>query len=207
MCVDIFCRMTDPNPAALHAHDPRWASQALAWLNRIRAAMSDLPGAGAAEFDHIGSTSVRGLAAKPYIDLQVRIDPLPEEKLLRARWEPLGLVRTRGARPDSPGVYADVPRGADDNLPPEVWEKRLFVHPAENLIVHVRRADSPWGQYTVWFRDWLREHPDARERYEKTKRQLAERNVGKSDYDDYTRAKSAFFDDVEREFVSWARAR
>jgi GrpB-like predicted nucleotidyltransferase (UPF0157 family) len=57
----------------------------------------------------------------------------------------------------------------------------------------------------VWFRDWLRAHPEARRRYEKTKRVLSEANAGKPDYDDYTRAKSAFFDEVRPLFVAWHR--
>jgi GrpB-like predicted nucleotidyltransferase (UPF0157 family) len=56
----------------------------------------------------------------------------------------------------------------------------------------------------VWFRDWLRQHPEARQRYEATKRTLAQRNVGKADYDDYTRAKTAFFDEVHSTFAAWA---
>jgi dephospho-CoA kinase len=89
----------------------------------------------------------------------------------------------------------------------EVWEKRLYVHREESVILHLRRTDSPWGRYTVWFRDWLRAHPAECARYEQTKRLLSERNVGKPDYDDYTRAKSAFFDDVQESFTSWACGR
>lgn len=199
--------MSDANPAALHPHDPRWLPRAATWLERIAGAVRDLPGGGTAAFDHIGSTSVPDLAAKPFVDLQVRISPLPGEEPLSERLRPWGLVRAHGSRPDSPGVHADLPRAGDDQLPPEVWEKRLYVHPEEHLILHVRRADSPWGLYTVWFRDWLREHATARARYETTKRRLSAQNVGKADYDDYTRAKSAFFDEVEQEFVSWAKAR
>jgi dephospho-CoA kinase len=57
----------------------------------------------------------------------------------------------------------------------------------------------------VWFRDWLRAHPEDRQRYEDTKRELSVLNVGKPDYDDYTRAKTAYFDDVQSAFVTWAR--
>jgi dephospho-CoA kinase len=89
----------------------------------------------------------------------------------------------------------------------EVWEKRLYVQRRESVILHVRRTDSPWGRYTVWFRDWLRAHPDERSRYEEAKRLLSEQNAGKPDYDDYTRAKTAFFDDVQETFTSWARGR
>lgn len=70
----------------------------------------------------------------------------------------------------------------------------------------MRRADSPWGCYTLWFRDWQRANPEPRERYEATKRTLAQQNLGKPDYDDYTRAKSAFFREVHDTFAEWAKA-
>ncbi len=192
------------NPAALQEHDPAWASRADEHLDQVRQAFRGLPGAGDAAYDHIGSTSVPGLAAKPYIDLQVRILPLPSHAQLVPRLEPLGFHRARGARPDSPGVTRDVPRG-DEQAPDEVWEKRLYVQQREGVILHVRRSDSPWGRHTVWFRDWLREHPAERVRYEQTKRQLSRESVGKPDYDDYTRGKTAFFDEAQPTFTSWAR--
>lgn len=172
-------------------------------LSALHAAFDGVAGADAASFDHIGSTAVAGLPAKPLIDLQVRISPLPDEDELRRRLEPLGYVRARGSRPDSPGVDRDIPRGtriADT----AVWEKSLLWHEGEQAILHVRRADSPWGLYTIWFRDWLRATPDARERYAAEKRRLSAEQFGRSDYDDYTRAKTDFFDLVQAEFESWA---
>ncbi len=194
------------NPAALKPHDPAWASRAAGHLARARDALIEVPGAVDAIFDHIGSTSVPGLAAKPYVDLQIRMLPLPSHDELRDRFAPLGFERAIGARPDSPGVERDIPRG-DEQVPDEVWEKRLYVNHDESVILHIRRADSPWGQYTVWFRDWLRAHRSERERYEYTKRQLSAENAGKPDYDDYTRAKTAFFDDVQQDFTAWAHER
>lgn len=194
------------NPAALRAHDSAWAPRAAAHLDQVREALSGLPGADDGIYDHIGSTSVPGLAAKPYVDLQIRILPLPSHDELEARLAPLGFDRARGARPDSPGVDRDIPRG-DEQAPVEAWEKRLYVHRPESVILHIRRADSPWGRYTVWFRDWLRAHPAERERYETLKRKLSMENAGKPDYDDYTRAKTAFLDDVQEAFTTWARAR
>ncbi len=85
-----------------------------------------------------------------------------------------------------------------------MWEKLLFSHEGAQAILHVRRADSPWGLYTIWFRDWLRADPDARQRYEAVKRTLSAQQVGRADYDDYTLAKTAFFDEVQVEFEAWA---
>src|SRR5262245_12630034 len=191
------------NPAALSAPDPSWGPRAAEHLTTVRQAFDGLPGARDAAYDHIGSTSVPGLAAKPYLDLQVRILPLTSHDELAVRLAPLGLERALGSRPDSPGVSRDGPCG-DEDVPDEVWEKRLYVHRGDGVILHIRRADSPWGRHTVWFRDWLRAHPAERLRYEETKRRLSEQNSGKADYDDYTRAKSAYFDDVWRSFVAWA---
>jgi GrpB-like predicted nucleotidyltransferase (UPF0157 family) len=196
----------DPNPADLWPHDPRWADRAQTVLTEIRDVLRDLEGAEQAAFDHIGSTSVPGLMAKPYLDLQVRMLPLPTHDELTARLAPLGLERAQGSRPDSPGVTRDVPRG-HEIVVPEVWEKRLYVGLAGSVILHVRRSDSPWGLHTVWFRDWLRATPGARADYEATKLELSAQNVAKPDFDDYTRAKTAFFDRVQVEFTSWAAAR
>jgi GrpB-like predicted nucleotidyltransferase (UPF0157 family) len=181
------------NPAALSVHDPAWQDRAARFLDDIRQALRDVLGAGDAAYDHIGSTSVPGLAAKPYVDLQVRILPLPSYTDLSRRLKPLGFERALGARPDSPGVNHDIARG-DEPVADEVWEKRLYVHRRESAILHIRRNDSPWGRYAVWFRDWLREYPGERARYEQAKRELSAANIGKADYDDYTRAKTVYFD-------------
>ncbi len=47
------------------------------------------------------------------------------------------------------------------------------------------------------FRDWLRAHPEEAARYERTKRALAAEHADDPDYDDYTRAKTAYFDQVQ----------
>jgi GrpB-like predicted nucleotidyltransferase (UPF0157 family) len=194
------------NPASLREHDAAWALQAQRYLADIRQALGGVPGAQTAAYDHIGSTAVPGLAAKPYVDLQVRVIPLPSHVELGIRLEPLGFERALGARPDSPGVGRDIPRG-DELAPAEVWEKRLYVQRDESVVLHLRRSDSPWRHYTVWFRDWLREHPAERARYGQTKRELSKQNAGKPDYDDYTPAKTKFFDEVQQSFTAWARAR
>jgi dephospho-CoA kinase len=194
---------TPDNPAALAEYDPGWPGRAARALAAIEARLQDLPVVSEARFDHIGSTSVPDLAAKPVIDLQVSLLPLPEDDELIARLGPLGYRRATGSRPDSPGVYRDLPRGAgvaDD----EVWTKSLFVNEDATVILHIRRADSPWAHYTVWFRDWLRAHPTRRHEYETIKRELSAQNAGKPDYDDYTRAKTAFFDQIQDQFEHWA---
>jgi GrpB-like predicted nucleotidyltransferase (UPF0157 family) len=72
---------TNANSAALVPHDPAWASAAEDVLRDVGEVLADLPGAGEASYDHIGSTAVPGLAAKPCLDLQVRILPLPSHEM------------------------------------------------------------------------------------------------------------------------------
>lgn len=196
----------EENPAALVEHQTEWTRRAAHLLSEVRGALSGLTGAEGATLDHIGSTAVPGLPAKPFLDLQLRITPLPGEADLCSRLDQLGFVRARGARPDSPGVDRDIPRGSA-RADPAVWEKLLFWHEEEQAILHVRRADSPWGLYTIWFRDWLRASSDARRRYASEKRRLSAEQRGKADYDDYTRAKTEFFDQVQSEFERWASKR
>lgn len=196
----------EENPAALVEHQPSWPRRAARLLSEIRDALAGLTGVETAALDHIGSTAVPGLPAKPFLDLQLRISPLPGEADLCGRLDRLGFVRARGARPDSPGVDRDIPRGSAQ-ADPAVWEKLLFWHEDEHAILHVRRADSPWGLYTIWFRDWLRASPEARHRYETEKRRLSAAQRGKADYDDYTRAKTEFFDQVQSEFETWSSNR
>lgn len=162
----------------------------------------------AESFDHIGSTSVPGLLAKPFVDLQVRVEELPEPDVLDQALATAGFVPAPGSRPDSPGVHRDIPRGSEQ-VPDRVWRKRLFVHDINGpdaAILHVRLSASPWGRYTVWFRDWLRAHPQAQERYAAFKKVAAAEHAGAADYDDYTLAKTAFFDQVQADFEAWGRA-
>lgn len=62
-----FNRVSEENPAALVEHQAEWAQRASRLLSGVRDAMDGLDGAEAATLDHIGSTSVPGLAAKPFV--------------------------------------------------------------------------------------------------------------------------------------------
>jgi dephospho-CoA kinase len=194
-----------PGPAVLQPYDPTWPARATRLLTAVRAALAPL---GVAEaFEHIGSTAVPGLPAKAYVDLQVTMSEFPEPAVLDAALAPTGFEPAVGARPDSPGVHRDLPRGAEV-VADDVWRKRLFVRDLdgpEASILHVRRSSSPWARYTVWFRDWLRAHPEARDRYAAFKAAAAAEHAGDPDFDDYTRAKTAFFDEVQDEFEAWGR--
>jgi len=181
-------------PPVLVPHDPAWATRAQQHLSMIRDALTVLlnnPDTGV--YEHIGSTAVQGLAAKGVVDLQVRLPALPEPSELDAALASAGWIPATGSRPDSPGVYRDLPAPGDE-YSQWVWAKRLFttVDPAPPAILHVRLLASPFGLRTVAFRDRLRADPDLRRSYEQLKLDLAATHADAQDYDDYTRAKTSF---------------
>ena len=193
-------------PADLLPADPTWGAQAAALLADVRRAFAPLEGADEMRFDHIGSTAVPGLAAKPFLDLQVRVPVLLPVEDWAAALGSTTFRHAHGSRPDSPGVTFDLPRGSTGRDDDDLWAKSLFVSTEPAAILHVRRDDSPWAAYTVALRDLLREDPGRRVQYESLKRGLARDHADDEDYDDYTRAKTVFFDEVQDELERRARA-
>lgn len=190
--------------AVLGDYDPTWPVRAQQLLDQVGSALDSLTESERFRYEHIGSTAVPGLAAKPIVDLQVRMPTLPSLEELATLLTSTNFVPAHGARPDSPGVYRDTPRPGDEDAA-ELHDKRLFHAPGQAAILHIRRTDSPFAEFVVMFRDWLRHHPHQARRYEQLKRGLAEQRATDHDYDDYTRAKSSFFDEIEPHMRAWAR--
>ncbi len=192
--------------AVIVAYDPAWPVRAQQLLNEVRSVLVFLTEADHFAYEHIGSTAVPGLAAKPIVDLQVRMPSLPDLADLADILGRTPFVPAHGARPDSPGVHRDIPRPGDAT-DAALYEKRLFHAPSEAAILHIRRTDSPFAQFVVEFRDWLRHHPDQAGRYEQLKRTLATQHADDPDYDDYTRAKSTFLNKIQPQMRAWAQNR
>jgi dephospho-CoA kinase len=187
----------------LLAHDAHWAAVAARRCRALLLALGALDPAGRLglrRIDHVGSTAVPGLAAKPFLDLQVTFDRLPAAADLAAALAPLGWAPAAGARPDSPGVHRDV-RHPDDRAPDAVYAKRLLVapDPVRPAILHVRQTASPFARRVVRFRDLLRADAAIRVEYEAIKRAAADAHAGDADYDDYTRAKGGWLTGAYRE--------
>jgi GrpB-like predicted nucleotidyltransferase (UPF0157 family) len=119
----------------------------------------------ALRIDHIGSTSVPGLAAKDIIDIQVTVqdlDPKLEKVLVRAGYQRL-IDITRD----------HLPPGGDPH--PLEWSKWMFKPsaPGRPVNLHVRVAGRANQRYPLLFRDYLRSHPLAAEAYGRVKSALA----------------------------------
>ncbi len=127
--------------------------------------------ATALRIDHIGSTAVPGLAAKPCVDIQVSVASLEPDQEYSRPLEEAGYLHRPDAEP----------------------EHRFFERPG--FHVHVCRAGSAWERRHLAFRDHLREHADIAAEYERLKRGLA---AILDDSGRYADAKTAFVREVER---------
>ena len=147
----------------LVAYDPVWAERFRREAGRIHAALGD-----DVRVEHIGSTSVPGLAAKPIVDiLLVLDDPADKDSYLPALERAGYELRVRE---------------------PDFWRHRMLRTPERDVHVHVFPPASPEVERYLVFRDRLRAEPEERELYAATKRRLAARDWATMDH--YAQAKT-----------------
>ena len=142
-------------------HDPTWPRTYAEHEERIRRAL----GPAAVQVEHIGSTSVPGLAAKPIIDVLVTVEDITAEEdhvdlLLDAGYQ----LRVR-----EPG-------------------HRLVRTPARDVHVHLLEVGDQAAADYLLFRDRLRADPADRRLYEDTKRALVDQDW--ADMNAYAEAKT-----------------
>jgi GrpB-like predicted nucleotidyltransferase (UPF0157 family) len=163
--------------------DPGWVVRAAAELRRVATAV----GATAVRADHVGSTAVPGLAAKPIVDLQLSVTAMEPQA---AYVEPL-----RGLG------YLFVP---DPGSPEYV----LFARPPErprSYHLHVCAAGSRHEARHLAVRDFLRAHPREAAAYAAHKRAVAARFP--QDRLAYIAGKEAYVVALERRALAWATGR
>lgn len=144
----------------LVAYDAAWPLRYECERERIAGALGD----SAERIEHIGSTAVPGLIAKPIIDMLVATRDVRDERI-RAALEHAGYV-----------------------LRVDELEHRMFRTLERDVHVHLWQALSPEIDRHVLLREWLRSHPKDRALYEHVKRVLAQREW--CEQNDYAQAKS-----------------
>jgi GrpB-like predicted nucleotidyltransferase (UPF0157 family) len=131
-------------------YDPSWPLTYLQEADRLRQVL----GERVLKLEHVGSTSVPGLAAKPIIDMLLVVPDSSDEPsyvpdLLAAGY----VLRIRE---------------------PEWYQHRMFKGPEVDINLHVFSDGCQEIQRMLLFRDWLRQHAEDRDLYVNTKRKLAQ---------------------------------
>jgi len=130
-------------------YDPSWPSRFERWKQHLHSVLGET----AVRIEHVGSTSVPGLAAKPIIDIQVSVRDLDDEPRYVPQLEQIGLqLRSRDDLHRYFRPFADRPR---------------------DVHVHVCIAGASWEREHLLLRDYLRTRPHARDRYAAAKRHAA----------------------------------
>jgi GrpB-like predicted nucleotidyltransferase (UPF0157 family) len=156
-------------------YDPAWPSVFEEEASAIRRALGDI----AERIEHVGSTSVPGLAAKPVIDIQVSVASL---------------------FPRSPIVGPLVALGYRHAIDP-IETQHEFLHVGyepedpHKVHVHVCQTGSGWERRHLAFRDHLRANTDDAAAYASLKRDLADRHP--RDIYAYVEGKTEFVRSVE----------
>ena len=136
-------------PVELVEYDPAWPGLFEREAERIRGAL----GESARLLEHVGSTSVPGLAAKPIVDIVLAVPDSSQEPRYMPALEAAGYVlRIRE---------------------PEWYEHRVFRGPDTNVNLHVFSDGCEEIDRMLAFRDHLRSNEADRRLYEQTKRDLA----------------------------------
>lgn len=152
-------------------YQERWPQE----FNTIGSALRKGLGKLAVRIDHIGSTSVSGLAAKDIIDIQISVASLSED--VYQAMSAMGYTRTEINGDHRPAQAA----GEDKE-----WEKWLFRSPPlqRRTNTHVREMGRANQRYPLLFRDYLRKHPATAEAYAELKRRLAQNLADPETYPD-----------------------
>jgi GrpB-like predicted nucleotidyltransferase (UPF0157 family) len=174
----------------IEPYSEKWPSEFASVDGRLREALGDV----AVRIDHIGSTSVPGLAAKDIIDVQIAVLDLDDPRLAGAFGQ-LGVTAT--------DIATDhVPPG--DQSGPSAWEKRYFRPPTSwrPTHLHVRETGRPNFRYALLFRDYLRHSAAAVAAYAQVKVALA--RLRPDDVDAYYDVKDPVCDLIMDAAERWA---
>ena len=142
----------EPQSIVVVDYDPAWPERFRREEARIRSSL----GEAALSVEHIGSTSVPGLAAKPIVDILLMVEDSSDEPSYLPALEAAGyILRVRE---------------------PDFDEHRMFRTPEKDVHLHVFSAGSPEIERYLLLRDHLRENEEDRQLYTRTKRELASRD-------------------------------
>lgn len=164
-------------PIVIAEYDANWSSQYEQEKSQIIEALGDT----VIDIQHIGSTSVPGLAAKPIIDIILGLEKIPPSSTQIISLEALGYL------------YC-----GELGIPGRHYFRRGMPRTHQ---IHTVRVDSDFWQRHILFRDYLRKHPQAAQQYETLKRKLAVEF--RHDRDRYTDSKTLLIEQLLVQAKAW----
>jgi GrpB-like predicted nucleotidyltransferase (UPF0157 family) len=157
-------------PIQIVDYDPEWPRLYKREAERVQSALGDR----VLLLEHVGSTSVPGLAAKPKIDMLLVVANSADELAYVPALEAAAYVlRIRE---------------------PDWYEHRMFKGPDTNINLHVFSPGCQEIERMLLFRDWLRSNESDRRLYERTKRELARQDWKYTQ--NYADAKTAVVEEI-----------
>ncbi len=154
-------------------YDPQWPEMAKTEIKILRAA---LPPNSILDIQHVGSTAIPGILAKPIIDIQIAVASLPAIKKIAIDTLKTLDYQYWAENPDPERMFFV------KGMPP--FGERRTHH------VHIVEPSSKHWQGKIRFRDYLIVHPEAVREYEELKKELALQYT--QDREKYTEEKSDF---------------
>jgi GrpB-like predicted nucleotidyltransferase (UPF0157 family) len=173
--------------AELADHDPEWETNAVDTIKRLR----NILGSTVKDIQHVGSSAIRHIKAKPVIDIAVSTYDFEEVLALSPALEKDGFI-FRGWE------------GKEDRQPvfqygeyiPEEKDMNLLTH-----YIHIVMADNQqWHNY-INFRDYMNEFPTVASEYEALKIRLAEEFS--IDYSSYHQGKQNYISEMIKTANNW----
>ena len=162
------------NTVALSAYDDNWPRAALVTVEKLK----EIFGAIAADVQHVGSTSIIGISAKPIIDIAVAVRRFEDVWLLLAKLEANGFMH-KAENDDAGQIFFSC-----GDLTTDIRTHHIHV---------VFQNSDEWNNY-ILFRNFLNANPHRRKEYEALKLSLMQKYP--NDRLLYTNSKSAFIQGV-----------
>lgn len=160
-----------PQPIVIVDYDTQWPLMFARESAGIRAAL----GESVVAIEHIGSTAVTGLGAKPIIDIMVGLMRMDDADKCVAPLEAIGYTYDPYPEFSERRFFRDGPMGAGPHH------------------LHMTQHGSEFWQENILFRDWLRTHSEDADKYLKLKRTLAAKyGEDRERYERFTAGKDAF---------------
>ncbi len=169
---------------SISEYDPNWVNQ----FESIKDLLTEVFGNKAIKIEHVGSTSIPGMKAKPLIDVLVVVEKMQDLSQEKERM-----------------VSAGYEWGADYIGPNTLLFFKLGPNGEKLENIHVCEKDAPKTRQFLVMRDFFRAHPEKAKQYSDLKE--VNSKIHPEDYPAYRAAKSPFLAQMEKEAYEWEESK